>query len=184
MKVALTGGIGSGKSYVCEHLRKRGIDVYDCDTAAKRIMQTSPHIQQSIKQLIGDGAYTGKGILDKAVVSRFLLASEDNAAKLNAIVHPAVAEDFAASGMQWMECAILFTSSFDKLVDKVVCVTAPTELRIKRIINRDAITREKAIDWIKCQMSQEEIVRRSDYEIINDGKADIGIQLDMLLEEL
>ena len=110
MKVAVTGGIGCGKSYVCGFLRRRGIDVYDCDSAAKRLMRTSLSMQDSIRKLIGAAAYTDDGILDKAVVSRFLLASPDNAARLNSIVHPAVAADFEASGMQWMECCLLYTS--------------------------------------------------------------------------
>lgn len=184
MKVAVTGGIGSGKSFVCGLLRSRGIDVYDCDSAAKRLMRTSLSMRERIKELIGSGVYTTDGLPDKAVVSRFLLASEDNAARLNAIVHPAVADDFVASGVRWMECAILFTSSFDKLVDKVVCVTAPVELRIRRIMERDGISRERALEWISCQMPQEEVLEKSDYEIVNDGVADIDVQIDRLLESL
>ena len=184
MKVAVTGGIGCGKCYVCGFLRRRGMDVYDCDSAAKRLMRTSLSMQDSIRKLIGAAAYTDDGILDKAVVSRFLLASPDNAARLNAIVHPAVAADFEASGMQWMECAILFTSSFDRLVDRVVCVTAPLELRLNRIMERDGISRDRALEWIECQMPQEEVLRRSDFEIVNDGTADVDMQIARLLESL
>jgi len=184
MRVAVTGGIGCGKSYVCGFLRRRGIEVYDCDSAAKRLMQTSVQIRDGLKALIGPGAYKEDGTLNKAVVSQYLLASADNAASINAVVHPAVAADFVASGMRWMECAILFTSSFDRLVDRIVCVTAPAELRIRRIMERDRISLEKAVDWIECQMSQEEMLRRSDFEIVNDGRADIARQTDELLEKL
>lgn len=184
MKVAVTGGIGSGKSYVCACLRERGIEVYDCDSAAKRLMRTSQCMRGQLKKLMGDTVCPEDGMLDKAAISAFLLASKDNAGRLNAIVHPAVADDFEASGIQWMECAILFTSSFDRLVDKVVCVTAPPDLRISRIMKRDGITAERAKEWIDCQMTQEEMLARSDFEIVNDGKADVQEQVEKLLKTL
>ena len=116
MKAAITGGIGSGKSYVCSLLKSRGIEVYDCDSAAKRIMRESPSVRKALTDLIGQDAYAD-GKPDKAVISKFLLDAEDNKKRINAIVHPAVADDFKASGLQFMECAILFESGFDKLVD-------------------------------------------------------------------
>ena len=119
MKAAITGGIGSGKSYVCSLLKSRGIEVYDCDSAAKRIMRESPSVRKALTDLIGQDAYAD-GKPDKAVISKFLLDAEDNKKRINAIVHPAVADDFKASGLQFMECAILFESGFDKLVDCVV----------------------------------------------------------------
>ena len=168
MKTAITGGIGSGKSYVCRLLKEQGIEIYDCDSAAKRLMRTSERLKEQLKALVGDNVYID-GRLNKPVLAQFLLASEKNQKAVNAIVHPAVADDFIASGMQWMECAILFESGFDRLVDRVVCVTAPHETRLRRIMQRDGITREKAEEWINCQMPQEETARRSDIVICNDG---------------
>ena len=78
MKIAITGGIGSGKSYVCKLLEQRGISIYDCDSAAKRLMRTSPALRQQLSQLIGSETYDAEGRLDKAVVARFLLQSEAN----------------------------------------------------------------------------------------------------------
>jgi dephospho-CoA kinase len=78
MKIGITGGIGSGKSFVCKRLKARGIDVYDCDTAAKRLIRTSPEIRQQLTALIGEDAYHGEA-LNKAVVAKFLLANEANA---------------------------------------------------------------------------------------------------------
>ena len=169
MKIAITGGIGSGKSYVCRMLEQRGIRIYDCDSAAKRLMRTSPTLRQQLTELIGPDTYDSEGHLNKAEVARFLLLSEQNAQAINAIVHPAVAQDFLQSGYQWMECAILFESGFDNLVDKVIVVTAPEEIRIERVMNRDGITREKALEWMHHQWSQEQVVEKSHYEIINDG---------------
>ena len=169
MKTAITGGIGAGKSYVCRKIAaERGVQIYDCDSAAKRLMRESDELRQQLTSLIGPDTYREDGTLNKAVVSKFLLESEENKARINAIVHPAVARDFEESGMQWMECAILFESGFDRLVDKVIVVTAPLEVRIDRIMKRDHITREQALAWINCQTPQEELIRRAD-EIIENN---------------
>lgn len=184
MRIAVTGGIGSGKSYVCKALATRGIEVYDCDSAAKRLMHASPALRESLTSLIGNDAYDTGGRLNKAVVARFLLQSESNAMKLNATVHPAVARDFLSSGSRWMECAILFESGFDALVDVKVCVTAPMETRLSRMMQRDGITREKALEWISRQMSQEDVAQRCDYVINNDGKMNIEQQIDKLLNDI
>ena len=176
-KIGITGGIGSGKSYVCKRLQaKYDIEVYDCDAAAKRLIRTSPDLQQQIIQLVGS--------LDKAAMSRFLLASEANQQAMNAIVHPAVFRDFQESGIQWMESAILFESGADKLVDKSVVVTAPQEVRIQRVMQRDDITREKTLQWMNRQWSQDEVVAHADYEIVNDGIADIDQQIEQLLKTI
>ena len=112
------------------------------------------------------------------------MASEENQQAVNAIVHPAVFQDFEASGMQWMESAILYESGADRLVDKVVVVTAPEEVRIQRVMNRDNITREKALQWIARQWHQELVRERADFEIVNDGKADLEKQIEKLLKTL
>lgn len=176
MKIGITGGIGSGKSYVCRQLERHGISVYDCDAAAKRLIRTSPTLQQQIAALVGS--------LDKAAMSRFLLASESNQQAMNAIIHPAVFRDFEASGLEWMESAILFESGACQLVDRTIAVTAPLEVRIRRVMERDGITREKVLQWMDRQWPQDEVKARADYEIVNDGQADIDRQIERLLHSL
>ena len=85
-----------------------------------------------------------------------------------------------------MECAILFDSGFiDRVhIDKVVCVTAPLAERVQRIVQRDHITPEKAQEWIDRQMPQDEVLKRSHYEIVNDGKCDIDAQIQEIIEEI
>ena len=173
MKIGITGGIGSGKSYVCELLKTRGIEVYDCDQAAKRIIRTSESVRQQLLQLIGS--------LEKADIARFLLESDTNAKKIDSIVHPAVFRDFEESGYQWMESAILYESGINSLVDRVIVVTAPKDIRIQRIMQRDGITREKALQWMQRQWPQEVLQQRADYEIVNDGNADLDDHLKALL---
>lgn len=195
MKIGITGGIGSGKSYVCRLLEVRGISVYDCDKAAKHLMNNSPQLRQQLTELIGAEAYGGPakanlsaavGLppLNKAAVTRFLMSSEDNAAALDAIVHPAVFRDFEESGMQWMESAILFESGIFRLVDKVVAVSAPDSLRLKRVMMRDGITEQKAQQWMDKQWPQSLVLERADYVIVNDGLTPLAPQIDKLLESL
>ena len=176
MKVGIAGGIGSGKSYVCRRLALHGITVYDCDAAAKRLIRTSPTLQQQLTELVGS--------LDKAAMSRFLLASEDNAQAINNSVHPAVFRDFEESGMKWMESGIMYESGAYRLMDKVVIVTAPQEVRLQRIMARDNISRNKALQWMQRQWPQEKVRTLADYEIINDGTSDIDQQIERLLTEL
>ncbi|MBQ1667355.1 MAG: dephospho-CoA kinase [Prevotella sp.] len=185
MRVAITGGIGSGKSYVCKRLEAFGIRVYDCDAAAKRLMRTSSALQQDLCRLVGDDVYVD-GVLQKQVLAKFLLASEDNKQAVNQIIHPAVARDFECSGYEWLESAILFDSGFDRRIhfDYIVCVSAPLEIRIQRVMNRDGISREKTMEWISRQLPQEEVLKRADFEIVNDGMEDIDEQILIVLNKM
>lgn len=176
MKTGVTGGIGSGKSYVCRLLALRGIEVYDCDAAAKRLMRTSPDIQKMLTELIGS--------TEKADIAQFLLQDEANAKAIDAIVHPAVFRDFEESGIEWMESAIMYESGIYQLVDRVIVVTAPDELRIQRVMQRDGISREKVLQWMARQWPQEEVRQRADFEIVNDGVASLNEQLEELLGKL
>lgn len=184
-RIAITGGIGSGKSYVCRRLERHGIRVYDCDTAAKRLMRDSDELREALRQLVGDEVYVGN-VLQKPVMARFLLKSEANKQAVNDVVHPAVARDFEESGYTWLESAILFDSGFDMRTrfDYIICVTAPLEVRIRRVMKRDGISRQQALDWIQRQLPQDEVRARSDFEIVNDGKANIEKQIETIIKQI
>jgi dephospho-CoA kinase len=185
MKIGITGGIGSGKSYVCRLLQQHhGISVYDCDSAAKRLMRSDEQLRLQLTRLIGSDCYTPDGQLNKASVARFLLASQENAQAIDDIVHPAVFRDFEESGYQWIESAILFESGIDRMVDRVVVVTAPEEVRLQRVMQRDGITREKAYEWMTRQLPQDEVRLRADFEIINDGTTPLVPQIEKLIETI
>lgn len=183
--IAITGGIGSGKSYVCQLLEKCGIKVYDCDAAAKRLMRTSATLRQQLRQLVGPQVYRGC-ILQKRVLAEFLLASEANKQAVNEIVHPAVALDFIESDYQWLESAILFDSGFHRRVpfSFVVCVSAPEAVRVQRIMARDGISEAKALEWIHRQMPQEQVEGLSNFVIHNDGVVPLEPQVDHLIHQL
>jgi len=159
--------------------------VYDCDAAAKRIMAQSADVRDALIDLVGTHLYAD-GVLQKAVMAQFILESEQNKRAVNAIVHPAVAADFMSSGREWLESALLFDSHFDRLVsiDHVVCVAAPMEVRLKRIAERDHITPQQARQWIDRQMTQEEMMAKSDFIITNDGAADLTKQIETLINNI
>lgn len=182
-RIAITGGIGSGKSYVCKLLADRGVKVYDCDAAAKRIMATDTALQANLNAVVGEEVFID-GILQKPILAKFLLASEANKQAINDVVHPAVAADFIASNYQWLESAILFDAKFNERInfDYIVCVIAPEDVRIERIAQRDGISNEQALQWIKRQMPQEEMEKKADFIIVNDGTSDLSATIKSLLE--
>lgn len=185
MKIAITGGIGAGKSFVCRELERHGIDVYDCDAAAKRLMREDTCLKNDLRQLVGQEVYLDD-VLQKPILAKFLLESEAHKNAVNNLVHPAVARDFEQSGCDWLESAILFESGFIHRThfDKVICVTAPQEVRLQRVMSRDHISADKAMAWILAQMEQEEMVLRSDFEIVNDGIANIADQVNDVISKL
>lgn len=184
-RIAITGGIGSGKSYICRMLEERGIEVFNCDAVAKAIIATDSSVHEELAALID-------APLTKDALRRYIHAREDNAARVNAIVHPRVAQAFDDSGLQWMECAILFESGFDRLVDHVIVVTCPENERIRRIMSRDNCDDDTAHRWIDLQTSDEERLQRARiinggddaFHIINDGTAPLEPQIDRLLQRL
>ena len=190
MRTGITGGIGSGKSYVCRLLKERGIRVYDCDSEAKRMMASSPTLRRQLTRLIGPETYIKKKVvgtrkteylLNKPLIARFLMSSPENAEALEDIVHPAVFDDYLKSGIEWVESAILFESGLNHFVDRIVVVTAPEEVRIARIMERDGISRDKALEWINRQLPQDYLISHADCIIKNDGETPLLPQIDQLL---
>lgn len=188
-RIGITGGIGSGKTYVCQLLKQRGIPVYHCDDEAKRLMTESSVIRKKLCKLIGNEAYNGQE-LNKPLIAQYLFACEDHANNINAIVHPVVRQDF----LQWtkeqnshivaQECALLFESGFQDTVDFTIEVYAPQSLRIQRATQRDHVAPEHILARMAQQMDEEEKRRRADFCILNDGTTDLDAQLDLFLAQL
>ena len=172
IKVAICGGIGSGKSTVCQMFAERGVALYDSDSRAKALMNESAELRDALITEFGEECYVD-GILNRAYLASKVFGSDEQLAKLNSIVHPAVKEEF----LRWadeqegeyclLESAILFESGFDKLVDKTVAVLAPQPLRVMRAMERDGATKEAVEARMKVQMSDDELVSRCDFAIVN-----------------
>lgn len=192
LKLGLTGGIGSGKSYISQLLRKKGIPVFDSDTEAKSLMVNNNNIILSLKNLLGEEVYIN-GEINKPLIASYIFSSSDNAGRINAIVHPCVKEEFLSwaekkknegYGTVAIESAILFESGFDSVVDKVITVHAPLETRISRVIKRDNTTREKVIERIKSQTDENLKLIKSDYIIENDGEKSVEEQIETIFSSL
>lgn len=183
--IAITGGIGSGKSYVCRLLERYGIEVYDCDAAAKRLLRSDAELMNSISALVGPQVYS-EGRLQKQVLATFLLANEANSERLNNLVHPAVARDFLESGYRWVESAILFDSGFDLRIHPtwVIGVLAPEEVRLHRVMERDHLTAPQAQAWLNKQLPQAEVAHRCHFCINNDGQQPLAPQIEHILQQI
>ena len=189
--LGVTGGIGSGKSYISSLLREQmNVPVYDCDAEAKRLISEDEEIRQELTELVGAPIFK-EGKLQKKVLADYLFANEQHVQKVNAIVHPAVRSDIGKWAKQQdsevvaVESAILYESGFDTLVDKVLFVNAPLELRIQRAMKRDGSIREQIEARIGMQQSEQQR-EKADYIIDNvtEGKTDLLDALKRILEKI
>lgn len=179
MKVGITGGIGSGKSTVCKIFAELGIPVYYADDRAKYLMQHEHYLIDLIKKNFGDDIYaTGK--LDRALLASRTFGDRDKVALLNSLVHPAVFRDTERwAGEQdpslpyvLKEAALLIESGSYKNLDKLIVVTAPLAIRLKRVSDRDNISTEDIMARVKHQLPEEEKVKLADFVITNDKDID------------
>ena len=177
-KIAICGGIGSGKSTVCRMFAERGAAIYDSDSRAKALMHESAELRAALIAEFGEKCYAD-GALNRPYLAEKVFGSEEQLARLNSIVHPAVKADFLAWAEEQegdfciLETAILFESGFDAVVDASVAVLAPMPLRVERAMKRDNATKEQIEARIKAQMSDDELMRRADFAIVNIHLKDV-----------
>lgn len=192
VRLGITGGIGSGKSFLSKLLIKKGIPVFDSDFEAKRLMLTDDEIIFSLKSLLGEHVYQD-GEINKPLLASYIFTSAENASKVNSIVHPYVKNEFLNWADRYfllgynivaIESAILFEAGFNDIVDKIVMVHAPLEIRVDRVIERDNTNREKVMERIKSQMDDDVKISMSDFVIENDGRFLLDSQVDKLISEL
>lgn len=187
IKLGITGGIGSGKSYVTRFLQQKGIPVYYTDDEARRLMVENPSIRSGLINLLGEQVYIGDGILNKKLLAEYLFSDSSHVMAINNIVHPVVRNDFSRWASRQsqpiiaMECAILYEANFDLLVDKVLAVYAPEGVRITRVMSRDGIPEKQVRERMQAQWSDEERCRRADFTLCNDGRVDVEIELAHIL---
>ena len=216
--IGITGGIASGKSYVCAQLEQAGHTVFYCDSEAKRIIRTDPEVRRQLSQLVGSDLYDAQGQLVKSKLAAWLCKGKAHAAQVDAIVHPRVAEAFARRASElsadwegglparqhdagrkpalpealfppfphkqldsvqqliclppqrvlFMECALLFESGFDRLVDCSLLIHVSASTQLQRLMARDHIPESKAHEWMALQLSEEQKLERADYVLDND----------------
>lgn len=203
--LAITGGIASGKSTVCRQLEAAGLSIFYCDDEAKRIIRSHPQVREELKALVGNEVYDAEGKLVKSVLAAYLCRGKECAKRVDAIVHPRVAEAWTArvkahasahlapcnsqalstqhlprqvsvedlcalppASTLVMECALLFESGFDALVDQSVLIHVSASTQLTRLMQRDSISEAKAREWIALQLPEEEKMRRATFILCND----------------
>lgn len=188
--VGVTGGIGSGKSYLCNILREAGFPVFDTDTAARNEMLENTELRTRLQKLVSPDVFKADGSLNKPVIRKFLHASPENAARFDAEVHPCVRKSWRcwakkqASSIVFMECALLYEAEFDNEVAYTVLVMAPEDLRVERVMKRDGISAQTVRKWISMQLDEKQKMLRADYIIYNNGEADMQGEVRKLILDL
>lgn len=180
-KVGITGGIGSGKTTVCKIFEVLGIPVFYADTVAKQIMVSDPLLVAGITSTFGEESYTPDGKLNNKHLAGIVFNNEAELAKLNALVHPAVFRAFEKWEEQvdpivpytLKEAALLFESDSYKMCDTSILVTAPIDLKLARVMQRDQVSADQVKARMDKQMSDEEKTKMADHFIFNDEKQSI-----------
>ncbi|OQX81170.1 MAG: dephospho-CoA kinase [Bacteroidetes bacterium 4484_249] len=173
IKVGLTGNIGSGKSVVAEIFRILGVPVYHADLEAKKFLDNK-NVQLEIKKRFGSAVFDNN-LINRKKLAEIVFKNPEALSFLNSLIHPLVRQDLQLwiekhSGFAYVvyEAAILFESGFYKNFDKIITVTSPLELSIKRVMKRDGIKREDVQIRIKNQWEQDKKIELSDFIINND----------------
>jgi len=182
-KIALSGGIGSGKTCMAKIFTALGVPVYNSDERAKQLMQTDETIRTQLIALFSEELYKGNE-LQKQLLANHIFNNNDLRQKVNAIVHPVVIEDYktwsaqhrSLSGVEMpaytiMETALLFENDLPKHFDYTIYITAPLETRIARVMKRDNCTRAEVEKRIKMQQCDTICAQKADYVIENNNFA-------------
>jgi dephospho-CoA kinase len=190
LKVGLTGNIGSGKTLVAGIFSAMGIPVFHADTEARKLFDEED-IKDKIREVFGDQAFSLSGDVNRQALAEIVFSDENLLTELNNIIHPVVRVRYR----QWClmnadkpytlyEAAILFESGHYKEMDKVICVTAPELLRIKRVTERDGITVDEVKKRMANQWEEEKKVQLADFVINNDGDQPLEAQVLAIHEQL
>jgi dephospho-CoA kinase len=190
-KIGITGGIGSGKTTVCLLFKKLyQVPIYFADDRAKIIVEENSKVKEKIIELLGVDAYQNNQYNRKYIASK-VFENKTLLQKINAIIHPAVFEDANNFFLKHKnekyvlyEAAILFESGSYKLMDKIILVTAPTEIRVERTMKRDHIGKADVLKRINHQLPDQEKIKNADFVILNDGNKDLESQIITIHQEI
>jgi dephospho-CoA kinase len=174
LKIGITGGIGAGKSTVAGIFKVLGVPVFDADATAKNILNTDPILRERIVTAFGSETYKN-GLLDRKYLATLVFNNPDQLAKLNALVHPATIEAadkwasrFTDKPYIIKEAALLFEAGTNEGLDYIIGVTAPKELRITRVMDRDLVSREEVLNRMQHQLDDTEKMKRCNFVIYNN----------------
>ncbi len=176
--IGLTGLTGAGKGYVCNCLSKKGFQILDTDAYARRAVEKNSSLLPVLAREFGQDIIED-GVLNRALLAKRAFSSKEKTALLNEIMHPAIIEMCLADAK--CPCVLdapqLFESGADKLCSRILCVSAPEDIRLERIMKRDGISQQQALERMNAQLDNKVLQSKADFVIINDGR-DVSCQLD------
>lgn len=188
--LGITGGIGSGKTTVCKIFEVLGVPVYYADERAKWLLNNDAAVKENVIALLGNEAYSS-GELNRPFIAEKVFANKNLLEQYNAIVHPAVAEDTLSWNSQHLdepyilkEAALLVETGSYLNLDKLIVVTAPENIRIERVVQRDGLSKEAIAARIANQMPESEKVKLADFVIVNDGTQSLIEQVKNIHQEI
>lgn len=188
--IGLTGGIGSGKSAVAAIFTILGVPVYDSDRRARFLMEHDQILISKIKQHFGPESYLEDGSLNRKHIASRIFQHDEDRIRINALVHPAVGEDFQrwlnlqSTEMVIKESALLLETIGQQPVDKIIVVAAPEALRIRRVAKRDHLPESDIRKRISSQTSESKWLEKADYIIYNSGEASLIRQTLQIYKKL
>lgn len=179
-RVGITGGIGSGKTTVCQIFQEAlGVPVFYADSEAKRLILEDPDLRRGIMDLFGAEAYTEEGQYNRAYVASIVFSQPEKLAALNALVHPAVEkaslawhQEQSQKGAVYTlkEAALMVESGSHLHLDFLIVVSAPEPLRIQRVVQRDGLSEEQVQARIRGQLPEADKLALADFVVYNDGQ--------------
>jgi len=187
--IGVTGGIGSGKSFICSVLEKFGFPVFYSDYEAKNIVASNKEVVFQLTELIGAELYANNQF-HKEILAVRIFKDQALKEKVNQIVHPKVRNRFEEwkksqnTSLVFIEAAILFETGMYKMCDATILVTAPESIRIERVIKRDGATIKMVLERINSQWSDHEKTKLADFIIVNDEVQPVLVQLEEVLSSL
>ena len=191
LKIGITGGIGSGKTTVCRVFETLGIPVFYADSVAKQIMVTDTILIEGVKSAFGKESYSKDGLLNNKHIASIVFQDKNQLEMLNSLVHPAVFRAFdnwvkdISSAVPYIlkEAALLFESGSYQMCDKNILVTAPLDVKIARVMERDQVTKEQVVARIDKQFTDEQKHKMADYFIENTENSSVIMQVLSLHEQ-
>lgn len=188
-RIGLTGGIGSGKSFIAQIIEHMGYPVYYSDARAKELTKSNPTIKMGLISLFGEEVFSGFELNTKLVADN-IFYNKELRYKVNELIHPIVRKDFEnwvtnqKSTLVFNEAAILFETGSYKNFDANILICAPLELKIQRVMKRENCSKEEVMARMSKQWSDEDKMKLTDYSILNDNKTPVLIKLEEIINNL
>ena len=179
LRVALTGGIGTGKSAASKILIELGAFIFDADREAKNILKNNETIQSELIAEFGTDIMSGDENIDNNKLARIAFQDQDHQLRLNSIIHPYVFQEIdknfddtlknGTNDIFVVDAALIYESGADTHMDYVIVITALLKIRMERALQRETLSRDEILKRIDLQWSEEEKIALADFVIHNDG---------------